>query len=74
MTNVTQFKDVLGNIIQIKIAADTSKQIKNSPCLIVEDRKIFPQITKWDRFYPLREKYFKTDEEAMSAIKKWFLE
>lgn len=70
MKKAIQFNDVLGNTIQLKTAIDTFKQVENKPCWIVESRKIFPQITKWDVFHSLENQYFETDEEAQNAIKK----
>lgn len=69
MKKCIQFNDVLGNIIQLKTAIDTFKQVKNKPCWIVESRKIFPQITKWDNFHSFENHYFETEEEAQNAIK-----
>lgn len=74
MKKAIQFNDVLGNTIQLKTAIDTFKQVKNKPCWIVESRKIFPQITKWDCFHPLENQYFETDKEAQNAIQKYLSE
>lgn len=69
MKKAIQFNDVLGNTIQLKTAIDTFKQVENKPCWIVESRKVFSQVTKWDIFRPLENQYFETDEEAQNAIK-----
>lgn len=74
MKTAIQFNDVLGNIVQLKTAIDTFKQVNNKACWIVESRKIFPQTTKWDNFYPFENQYFITDEEAQSKIKKYLSE
>ena len=47
--------------------------MENKPCWIVESRKIFPQITKWDVLHSLENQYFETDEEAQKAIEKYLL-
>lgn len=73
MKKAIQFNDVLGNTIQLKTAIDAFKQVENKPCWIVESRKIFPQITKWDVLHSLEKQYFETDEEAQRAIEKYLL-
>lgn len=70
MKIAVQFNDVLGNTIQIKTAIDTFRQIENKSCWIVEGRKIFPKTTNWDIFYPLKNQYFETDEEAQDKIRE----
>lgn len=74
MKKAIQFNDVLGNTIQLKTAIDTFKQLDNKPCWIVESRKIFPQITRWDYFDSLENEYFETDEDAQIAIMKYISE
>lgn len=73
MKKIIQYIDVLGNTIQLKTSIDVFRQIENKPYWIVESRKILPQITNWDVFYPLKNQYFETDEEAQKAIKSYAL-
>ena len=74
MKKAIQFEDALGNITQLKTAIDTFRQVDNKPCWIVESRKIFPQVTKWERLYSLENQYFETDEDALKTIKKYVSE
>lgn len=68
MEKIILFKDILGNVSEIKTSIDLLKQLKNEPFWIVASRKVFPQETDWQN-YPLENLHFKTEEEAWKAIK-----
>lgn len=70
MGKTIQFKDVLGNIVQIKTGKDVFKEVKEEDCWVIEGRKIFPVSTDWDYLHKYEGKYFKTEEAALETIEK----